>query len=313
MHQPLTYNTITTTTTTTTTTTIPNTHSTTKKTKPPTRAELQQGLGPIFTILVGLAFAAHPFLILFHGSTGLLLAWVAVVSLLFVDHFTSPLSARIIHNMNRVGGYSYELIATCVMINLMIYWVPCAVPIWMFGTTDNFSVDLGTIFNVLLILCVSEVYFSISHKILHRYLPKLHVMHHYCDYCSFTSNLLFHPLDLAIEFGVPLLIIGVIGGVVLQDTPTMVVGYAVVMTWYVLDHDQYLQLGHWRHHKYCSGHYSIYVPAGGFDALDGVKPLLRAKGKGKGNQKGQGFGQGFGQGLGKGRRIGYGKGNGRGQ
>ena len=273
-----------TTATTITTTTTPNTHSA-KKTKPPTRAELEQGLGPIITMLVGLAFGGHPFLILFGGLTGLTVAWVSVVSLLFLDHFTSPLSARIVRNMNQ-GGYSNKIIATCVIINVMLYWVPCAVPLWMFGTRDNFSVDLGTIFNVLLILCVTEVYFSNSHKILHQYLPNLHVMHHYCDYCSFTSNLLFHPLDLFVEFGVPLLIVGLLGGVVLQDTPTMVMAYAVVMPWYVLDHDQYLQLGHWRHHKYCSGHYSVYLPVGGFDPLDGVKPLLRAtKRNGKGNNK----------------------------
>ena len=217
--------TYTTSTTTTTTTTKPYS---TKKTRPPTRAELEQGLGPIFTVLVGLAFASHPFLILFGGLTGLAVAWVSVVSLLFLDHFTSPLSARIVRNMNQ-GGYSNTVIAACVTINVMLYWVPCAVCLWMFGTPDNFSIDLGTIFNVLLILCATEVYFSISHKILHQYLPNLHVMHHYCDYCSFSSNLLFHPLDLFVEFGVPLLIVGGIGGALLQDTPTMVMAYAVVM------------------------------------------------------------------------------------
>ena len=130
-------------------------------------------------------------------------------------------SARIVRNMNR-GGFSNTVIAACVIFNVLVYWIPCAASLWMFGTPDNFSINFGTIFNVLLILCAAEVYFTISHKILHQYLPGLHVMHHYCDYCSFTSNLLFHPLDLFIEFGVPLVLVGVIGGVILQDTPTMV-------------------------------------------------------------------------------------------
>ena len=252
----------------------------TNKIRSPTHAELKQGLGPIFTLMVGLIFAGHPFLILFGGVIGMVVAWVSVVSLLVIDYFTSPLTARIVRNMNR-GGFSNTVIATCVIINVLVYWVPCAASLWMFGTPDNFSVDYGTIFNVLLILCATDVYFTISHKILHQYLPGLHVMHHYCDYCSFTSNVLFHPVDLFVEFGVPLALVGVIGGMILQDTPTMVLAYAIAMPWYVLDHDQYLQLEHWRHHKYCSGHYSAYLPVGSFDPLDGVKPLLRAKGQGK--------------------------------
>ena len=90
---------------------------------------------------------------------------------------------------------------------------------------------------------------------------------------------MFHPLDIFIEFGMPLLITGVLGGAILKDTPAMLLGYSAVMTWYVLDHDQYLQMEHWRHHKFCSGHYSSYLQHGGYDAHDAVKPLFREKAK----------------------------------
>jgi hypothetical protein len=67
---------------------------------------------------------------------------------------------------------------------------------------------------------------------------------------------------------------GLICGCVVNDSLAMIVAYSVIISWYTLDHDQYLQLEHWKHHRYISGRYSIYVHYGGHDKLDKVKPLI---------------------------------------
>ena len=71
------------------------------------------------------------------------------------------------------------------------------------------SVLLPPAFSAVLQLLVNfvgmELLFTWCHRWLHSSTPHLHVMHHALRTPSWTSNLLFHPLDLAAEFTGPLL------------------------------------------------------------------------------------------------------------
>jgi hypothetical protein len=70
---------------------------------------------------------------------------------------------------------------------------------------------------------------------------------------------------------------GLICGCIFKDSVAMMVGYSIVIAWYTLDHDQYLQLEHWQHHRFTSGRYSIYVKLfdrDGPDNLDKITPLI---------------------------------------
>jgi hypothetical protein len=87
----------------------------------------------------------------------------------------------------------------------------------------------------------------------------------------------FTPSTFFIEFGVPLALNGLICGCIFKDSVAMMVGYSIVIAWYTLDHDQYLQLEHWQHHRFTSGRYSIYVKLfdrDGPDNLDKITPLI---------------------------------------
>jgi len=46
-----------------------------------------------------------------------------------------------------------------------------------------------------------DILFFCGHVMLHRYFPALHLLHHCSIIPSYASNLMFHPFDLAIEFG----------------------------------------------------------------------------------------------------------------
>ena len=238
--------------------------------------QVKEGLGLSFTFLTAVLMVSHPFLHWWYGVQGAVIAWLGVLSMALLDYFTAPLSKKNIQHMQQ-GGFSMQYIATCAAINLSIYWIPMAVPIWLFATPAVPRFDMELICNVAAILSVTELWFTPVHKLLHRHFAELHLMHHFCDYCSFTSNLLFHPLDIFLEFGFPLLLNGVIGGWYFKDTFAMIIGYSIIGTWYVLDHDQYLQTEHWKHHRYCSGRYSAYLVRGECDPDDAVKPLMRSK------------------------------------
>jgi hypothetical protein len=240
------------------------------------REELRQGLGYAMTLAHIFVMVGFPFWIWWGGLVGLAVDWVVVMSLMVLDYFTSPLSKRNIRCMNETG-FSNLYVATCFSVNACIYWIPIAAPIWLFAATadeEPLRFDLRLVTNVILVLVVVEVWFTTSHKYLHRSIPQLHILHHCCVYPSMTTNFLFHPIDFAIEFGVPLALNGLICGCVVVDSLAMMVGYSVVIAWYTLDHDQYLQLEHWKHHRHTSGRYSIYVHYGRYDELDKVKPLI---------------------------------------
>jgi hypothetical protein len=50
---------------------------------------------------------------------------------------------------------------------------------------------------------LGELAFTLGHRVMHDHFPHLHLFHHCCLYPSFTSNYLFDPLDLLIEFSLP--------------------------------------------------------------------------------------------------------------
>ena len=62
---------------------------------------------------------------------------------------------------------------------------------------------------------------------------------------------------------------------VFQDPFAMLVGVATMITWYIADHDEYLKLFHYDHHRYVNSNYAIYVKLTGYDPLDKMKGLVK--------------------------------------
>ena len=119
-----------------------------------------------------------------------------------------------------------------------------------------------------------ELAFTYAHRALHSSLPTIHLLHHVCRHCSFTTNLLFHPLDLAIEFGGPIAVCIASHVCLFHDTPALFGSICVMTAWYAMDHDEWARLPHWSHHKAIDSVYTAYVKqrdySAGFDRVRGL-------------------------------------------
>lgn len=116
------------------------------------------------------------------------------------------------------------------------------------------SLILKVAFNLLL----AEVLFSTAHCIMHTNptLMELHVLHHCSTFSSWNTNLLFHPIDLAL--GPALGLLGMHYLVWNKDELALLVTYLIFQLWYAYDHDEMLGLYHTVHHARCNSLYAIY-------------------------------------------------------
>lgn len=92
--------------------------------------------------------------------------------------------------------------ANVLVVGLLRYFdaIDVALP-----STLDFSTAVRLICTLGLCFFISEVTFTAGHVLLHRTTlgRKIHKIHHLCSRPSYSTNLLFHPLDLAVEFGGP--------------------------------------------------------------------------------------------------------------
>lgn len=138
--------------------------------------------------------------------------------------------------------------------------------------------DLSLIVKVVVNLTLAELLFSAGHSLMHTHpsLVKLHILHHCSTFSSWNTNLLFHPIDLAIEFTGPAL--GLLGMhyFVWQDEMTMLVTYLIFLLWYAYDHDETLRLYHVQHHAACDSLYAIYTKVRGLPKHNLLKQEMKA-------------------------------------
>jgi sterol desaturase/sphingolipid hydroxylase (fatty acid hydroxylase superfamily) len=140
---------------------------------------------------------------------------------------------------------------------------------------------VGLILAVTVNLALSDILFTAGHSLLHKVpamLP-LHVFHHCSTYSSWNTNLLFHPLDLSMEFAGPA------GGLLWmhycvweQDQLILLTTYLIFQIWYALDHDEHLNFWHVQHHNTCSSAYTIYTPLAGNPGKNQLRQYMHEKG-----------------------------------
>lgn len=99
-------------------------------------------------------------------------------------------------------------------------------------------------------LIVSEIAFTAGHAWLHSTTvgKRIHRLHHLIKNPSWSTNLLIHPLDLAIEFGLPFLAIALMHVYVVGDPFVFRVAITLIYVWYAADHSENLGLSHTVHH-----------------------------------------------------------------
>lgn len=118
----------------------------------------------------------------------------------------------------------------------------------------------ATVGKILVNLAITEFLFRCGHCLLHTHptLMKLHVFHHCSVNPTWNTNLLFHPVDLAIEFSGPAASLLAMHYFAWNDQAVLLYTFIIFQLWYAYDHDEDLQLFHVKHHTYCDSLYVIY-------------------------------------------------------
>ena len=125
----------------------------------------------------------------------------------------------------------------------------------------QFKLGIQTVWQVMTNMAITEIMFTSAHLLLHstNWGSKVHHMHHCCKDASWSTNLIFHPLDLAAEFGGPILSIIFMHAFVWQDKATLLASTLVLHLWYAADHSANFKLPHVTHHSHLSSVFTIYI------------------------------------------------------
>jgi sterol desaturase/sphingolipid hydroxylase (fatty acid hydroxylase superfamily) len=87
----------------------------------------------------------------------------------------------------------------------------------------------------VLSLFLSDLAFTFGHWLMHtsKYLSQYHWLHHLCIKPTYITNVLFHPLDLAIEFAGPAFIIFALHFLIFKDKEVLCMVFLIFQLWYL--------------------------------------------------------------------------------
>jgi hypothetical protein len=124
-------------------------------------------------------------------------------------------------------------------------------------------VHWDTILKIAINFLQAELLFWLGHMLLHTNSSSswmhFHVFHHCCVDSTWNTNLLFHPVDLAIEFTGPALGILALHRYCWNEDPMVLwISFLGFQLWYAYEHDEHLKLPHVQHHAECNSVYVIY-------------------------------------------------------
>jgi len=210
----------------------------------------------------------------FPGVKGCVIALFFFNSCIPIDYLSSNTTKDNIKHLKK-NGFSDSYIAYAFVMNLATwFWaIIIAINYYASGTPAYFNLYLAL--KVISTLALVDIYFYFSHRTLHRHFPKSHIFHHCCKTPSFTTNLLFEPLDIFIELAIPSFGIIFYNILVLQDPFAMVATFSVQLAWYILNHDEYAKMPHWKHHKTINTNYFSYNPDKTPDPKEQVRKVIK--------------------------------------
>lgn len=227
-------------------------------------------LGYIFTFYCFFVFFIGIIAIWMYGIMGYIVVYVLRMSCFWIDEKTSN-ATELNKGVLIKNGFKPEEILRSAKVKgffrgLFNY------PIFQFFLSDvEPYFNIWLIINIAIALVITEIYFTQTHKWLHRYKPEWHRQHHCCIYPSMTTNLVFDELDLFLEFTLPILIVFLTHSFILKDSFAGMLGVCLIQGWYIIAHDEYLRLHHWHHHRYINSKYNIYIEGGEYDSLDKIR------------------------------------------
>lgn len=230
--------------------------------------------GYIITLMTVMIASSYSFVIWQYGVIGAIVHNILRVLSYYADIKTSNAYEYNMMILEK-NGYDTKTLIPYIMKRFVLR-VIINYPIYAYAVKDAVPHhDLTLVTRILISLAVTEVYFTVSHKLMHRYFPEVHKMHHCCIRASYTSNLVFSNIDSILELTIPLLISLFLNIGIWRDGYSYMWATGTIMAWYALDHDEYLQLSHWRHHQYINSNYSVYVEYKDFDPTDKLKDDIK--------------------------------------
>jgi hypothetical protein len=231
-------------------------------------------LGLLFSLYCFSGYFSLMFLIWKFGYKAIPFTLIHRISIYLIDYYTSNATKYNLSILHKNGYDSSEIFKLNILKfskRFVIFNV-----IFCYILNDiKAHYDLSLLTNVIIMLILTEIYFTIAHKALHRYYPEIHKLHHCCLRPSVTTNLFFDELDLFLELNLPQILIYLFTVFVTGDYFAMIVALAIANTWYAMDHDEYLKLPHWYHHCYINSNYGVYLKGSTFDEKDMVKNLVK--------------------------------------
>ena len=222
---------------------------------------------------LNLIFTGH-----YGGTANSILSATTVMGLLMLGDLLSFENSWKNFKILKLNGYSALHVLSCIFCSYLLAIPGTLIMTEIFIGNDgrvvpyfNFSLCLY----VTIFMIISEIGFSLGHIILHSYLPGLHRMHHCCIHASYLTNFVFHPLDLILEFGTPILMILLVNSIFFNDDYAALWAISILISWYALDHDVFLQFKHTNHHRFVSSYYHAYLGLKGDFIQDNVRKLVK--------------------------------------
>ena len=209
-----------------------------------------------YTSIFGLPYSYQYF-----GWTGVLVYTATLSTATVVLDFRLSSTAR--ENVRRVAdAYNVPSLAVyCLMacnmisanvlvVGLLKYFDAINVA-WPSSSTLDYSTAIYLLCTLGLYFLISEVTFTAGHMLLHRTEigRRIHKIHHLCVRPTWSSNLLFHPLDLAVEFFGPFCFMPLMHVYVIGDPFVFRMAIIFLYMWYAASHSENLGLSHYNHHS----------------------------------------------------------------
>mmetsp|Transcript_24812 Transcript_24812/g.58173 ORF Transcript_24812/g.58173 Transcript_24812/m.58173 type:complete len:248 (+) Transcript_24812:96-839(+) len=188
------------------------------------------------------------------------LAHISTISVatIVLDFWLSPTAGRNVRRIADEYKVSNEVVYALMAANLYLANITTVWLLDSFGAVDalppslyDYAAILRAAGSVAVYLLATEVSFTAGHAWLHHTKRgrEIHNMHHLCRPASISANLLFHPVDMAVEFGGPFASLILLHLYVFRDPFTFKAAMTAVNLWYTADHDENLGLSHALHHR----------------------------------------------------------------
>jgi hypothetical protein len=248
-----------------------------------TPAPLKALAGFPFFLICNAVMQSGPFYLLsYHGLIGFAIFVPLLFCLFPLDGLVSNSLGENIKTL-RKNGFSdwvtlilvFGNIVSAHVFTLLVTYYICGgrTVVEMFGNFDSYTVPV--FLKLFLNIAIAEFLFYNCHALLHKYLPKIHLMHHCVIHSTFSANFIFNPIDLSIEFGGPVGSALLLHFFVWKDPFVLFLTYAFILAYYANDHNDWIKSYHYDHHGHTDSVYTAYIKYRGTPADEKVKHILQ--------------------------------------